>query len=749
LHYFSKTLLFLFLVCCANITYAQETDKTSNEENPFKGATFDKVRSRFNKPEIEIKKTGLISNVIKVINNSSENLNFRLDVLLPSGWTNIIENDKVYNIAIKDTLPIPVLLIPSKLKKNNSEVIINCFLIDLDGQQIGDNSFTLKTKRKVAWEVEVKTANRFYFKNDEYKKKFEYTVTNKGNYKQDIYVDHLIPKKDLYLTDTTDIDKVLKRTDNLLSLEIGQQADFSYSASAIIEDTRNQKKISNIGYDPYTNNKYKKYGLLINSSEPKRVSDVSNKKSNKVAFIKLPNEIELQTYGYPSLPLIVDLNIQNLMSDYPFMNLQMRGVKILNNNANLVYSTQLNYYKSYYEKNQLKDSPWYIGYFGERTSLEIGQVGSGITGISNFGHGIKGSLRFTDSSRITAFYSSSSSLFDQPESQSFGGSYYMSLFNRLSLKAQIGRTENKFNNRNINIITFQPGLRIGKRNRINLLASQSKQEIISQSDKTGYRFGGAFSLNLFKNQTTNINANYNDKNYGGGSSERKGLNQRTTLRLSNIWSTFLNNSYNSTLTPIIRDGEQQDYLEEVLFNTLMFSKRGKKTSNMYGMYYDVRDNLSINSINRGITYRTSVYLYEKNLQNSITLRAGYAKEITDAPTKDHFRFDFTSLTRYKVWNFTARYRLGVQNLNNSQISTNNTTPQYIRLSAQNQYVFKNKKLVLETNLNYSYLNVTKNNSLGIYPQLFYYAKKGWRFNLKLNYSHRSTDYSDIYQTDQD
>ena len=36
---------------------------------------------------------------------------------------------------------------------------------------------------------------------------------------------------------------------------------------------------------------------------------------------------------------------------------------------------------------------------------------------------------------------------------------------------------------------------------------------------------------------------------------------------------------------------------------------------MYGMYYDVRDNLSINSINRGITYRTSVYLYEKNLQN--------------------------------------------------------------------------------------------------------------------------------------
>lgn len=751
LHSFTKALLLLLFLYCAPLTYAQSDGEDSKKEteNSFKGATYDKVRTRFNKPEIEIKKTGLISNVIKVINNSNENLNFTLDVLLPKGWTNIVGNDKVYNVSIKDTIPIPVLLIPSKLKKNNSEVMVNCFLIDLEGQQIGDNSFVIKTTKKVAWEVEVKTANRFYFKNEEYNKKFEYTVTNRGNYKQDIYVDHVIPKNDLYLTDTSDVAKKLKRTDNLLSLEIGEQADFSYSASAIIEDKRNQRRVSNTGYNPYSSTEYKKYGLLINSSEPKRMSTKYHKKSNKVAFIKLPNEIELQSYGYPSLPLTVELNVQNLMSDYPFMNLNMRGVKVLKNNANLVYSTQLNYYKAYYDKNQLKDSPWYIGYFSERTSFEIGQVGSGIMGIPSFGTGMRASLRFNDSNKISAFYSSSESIFNEPESQSFGGSYTISFFRRLQIKGQIGRSENQFTNKNLNIINIQPTLYIGRRNRINLMAAQSQQEIGGAKDVVGYRFGGGFSLNLFKNQTTTVNGNYNDKNFGGGSSERLGLSQRTSVRLNRDWTTYLNNSYNYTLTPLLIDGQMTEYLDEVSFNNLLFSHTANGQSNMYGIYYDIRNNLNTNLINRGVSYRNSFFIYEKNLQNSITVRGGYAKLVDDGPTRDHFRFDFTSLTRYKVWTFTTRYRYGIQNINSRQNTGYNAIPQFLRLSAQNQYVFKNKKLILETNVNYNYLNTTKNNSFGLFPQLFYYTKGGWRFNLKCNYSYRSTDYSDIYTFNQD
>lgn len=746
-----RTLSFLLLFFYYGLFYAQNTgsEEDAPTENVFKGTTNDKVRTRFKHPEFELEKNGLISNVLSVINNSRENLNFTVDVLIPGSWQSLMPYDKVYNVAIKDTVSIPIFIVPSKLKKNNGEVLINCFLIDLDGQQIGDNSFLLRTKRKVAWEVEVKTANRFYFKNEEFNKKFEYSVINRGNYKQDIYVSHLFPKKNLYLSDTTDVEKVLKDTDNLLSLDIGEQAEFSYFASAIVQDTRNQKKVSNTSYNPYANTVYKKYGLLINSSEPKRSGKRSYKKTNKVSFIKLPNEIELQTYGYPSMPLTVEMIAQNVLGDYPFMSLNMRGNKKFSNGDNLVYSTQLNYYRSYYEQNQLKDSPWYVGYFGNRASLEVGQVGSGIVGISTFGKGIRGSLFLADRFKVTGFYSSANGLFDETGNQSFGGSFSTSLFNRIYLKAQVGRTENKALDRNINVITLQPNIKIGKRNKLNLILAQSTQELRGLTDKVGYRFGTSFSLNLYKPVSTNISLNYNDKNFGGGSSERKGITHKTTYTISDKWSAFLNNSYNSTRIPYIQDFEKVEFLEEIFFNNLLFSRRKKDAAEMYGIFYDMRNNIDVKSINRGLMYRTSLFDYQRNFQNSITLRAGYAKALISEPTKDHFSFDFTSLTRYKVWNFTTRYRYGVPTVSRRQQVGYNSTPQFIRISGQHQYMFKNKKLILETNANYNYSNIAANNSFGFYPELFYFNKKGWRFNLRLTYSYRSTDYTDIYAFNQD
>jgi len=309
LNTYFKTLLFLIIVSFNLTSYSQKKEEIKSDTIPnlFKGTTTDKVRTRFNKPEIELKKGSLVSNVLMVVNNGKENINFTLDVLLPNNWNSIIAYDKIYNLSVKDTLVIPVLLIPSKLNSGSSEIIINSFLIDLDGQQIGDNSFVLKTKKKISWDVIVKTANRFYFKNDEYNKKFEYSIINKGNYKQDIYVNHLFPKKDLFLSDTSDIEKKIISPNKTLSLAVGEEAKLSYFASAIKLDQRNKKKVSISNYVPYTNEYFKKYGMVINSSEPKSLGKNVYKKANKIAFIKLPNEIELQPYGYPSFPVTLEI----------------------------------------------------------------------------------------------------------------------------------------------------------------------------------------------------------------------------------------------------------------------------------------------------------------------------------------------------------------------------------------------------------------------------------------------------------
>ena len=169
---FTLSLFFYF-----GITQAQNAPAISNNDG-YKGTSAEKVKTKFIKPEIEIKKSGLISNVLKIINTNKDNLNFTLDVLIPNDWNSIINPNKTYSLKVNDTLVIPVIIDPSKLKSGNSEVIINSFIIDLDGQQIGDNSFIIKTKKQVKWDIDVKTANRFYFKNDEFNKKFEYRFFN-------------------------------------------------------------------------------------------------------------------------------------------------------------------------------------------------------------------------------------------------------------------------------------------------------------------------------------------------------------------------------------------------------------------------------------------------------------------------------------------------------------------------------------------------------------------------------------------
>ena len=81
-----------------------------------------------------------------------------------------------------------------------------------------------------------------------------------------------------------------------------------------------------------------------------------------------------------------------------------------------------------------------------------------------------------------------------------------------------------------------------------------------------------------------------------------------------------------------------------------------------------------------------------------------------------------------------------------QNQNNFSTPQSLRLSIQNQYLFPNKQFVLESKLIYSYNNIFKNHSLGVFPQLFYFSDSGWRFGLSANYMFTSSDFSSVYDT---
>ena len=725
-----------------------QNNTTSKNLDTIPFIRYGQVSTKFSKPTEELKKGQIISNVLKIINHADIPLNFSVDAIFPGGWKRIGSKNKIHIAKPKDTVFVPIIILPTKLINGNTEIIVNTFIIDEDGQQIGNNFFTLTTTKKVAWSIDIKNNTNFYFKNDENTKDFNFLINNNGNYNQDIFVSYTIPRKDLILTDT--LLKPLIEPNKTFTLLPGEQKEIKHKIIAKSINERNENRISINNYLPLTNTQRIARTLIVNTSEPKiRKTDLQRK--TKINFIKLPNEIEANSFGYPNLPLIVDLTAQNILDNRSFLSLNLQGFKQLNPEASLVYFTQLNYSNSFFTNNVFKNAPWYVGYFDDKKSIEIGQVNGDLIGASSSGKGIKLGYQFNEKHSAGGFYVNSNGFFSSENSIiSYGGWYKFKYNESIRLRASAGRSSNNFTERVNNSIILQPSVNFLNSHSISFISGfnnlQFKVNDISQSTN-GYLIGTNYSSIAFKKKLrSNINVRYNDKYFSNGSSERINISQRFNYQLSKDWIAIATNNYQKS-NIFNRNTDTFLYTQENFFSNVSFSKKTLKGSYQPGVFFEYRNFPNNSFVLRGLNFRYSLYNFEKNLLSSIFTRAGYAKPKDIIDSEEYFSLEMSGLFRYQTWSLTGRYNLGTFSSISSQQNQNNfSTPQSLRLSIQNQYLFPSRKFVLESNLIYSYNNIFKNHSLGIFPQLFYFSDSGWRFGLSANYMFTSSDFSSVYDT---
>ena len=746
LKFFTWLVVLAFLVVSKKGVSQNNTTSKNLDTIPF--IRYGQVSTKFSKPTEELKKGQIISNVLKVINHADIPLNFSVDAIFPGGWKRIGSKNKIHIAKPKDTVFVPIIILPTKLVNGNTEIIVNTFIIDEDGQQIGNNFFTLTTTKKVAWSIDIKNNTNFYFKNDENTKDFNFSINNNGNYNQDIFVSYTIPRKDLILTDT--LLKPLIEPNKTFTLLPGEKKEIKHKAIASSLNKRNENRISINNFLPLTNTQRITRTLIVNTSEPKiRKTDLQRK--TKINFIKLPNEIEANSFGYPNLPLIVDLTAQNILDNRSFLSLNLQGFKQLNSEASLVYFTQLNYSNSFFTNNVFKNAPWYVGYFDDKKSIEIGQVNGDLIGASSSGKGIKIGYQFNEKHSAGGFYVNSNGFFSSENSIiSYGGWYKFKYNESIRLRASAGRSSNNFTERVNNSIILQPSVNFLNSHSISFISGfnnlQFKVNDISQSTN-GYLIGTNYSSTAFKKKLrSNINVRYNDKYFSNGSSERINISQRFNYQLSKDWIAIATNNYQKS-NIFNRNTDTFLYTQENFFSNVSFSKKTLKGAYQPGAFFEYRNFPNNSFILRGLNFRYSLYNFEKNLLTSIFTRAGYAKPKDIIDSEEYFSLEMSGLFRYQTWSLTGRYNLGTFSSISSQQNQNNfSTPQSLRLSIQNQYLFPSKQFVLESNLIYSYNNIFKNHSLGIFPQLFYFSDSGWRFGLSANYMFTSSDFSSVYDT---
>ena len=511
---------------------------------------------------------------------------------------------------------------------------------------------------------------------------------------------------------------------------------------------RNFRRISQDSYDPNKKENKKTHSLIINSSEP-RLSNKALQKRTKVNFITLPNELKANPYGYPYLPLTVRLSAQNILDDRSFLSLSLRGFKQINETSNLLYSTDISYSNSFFTNDILKNAPWYVGYFDDKKTIEIGQISGNVMGIASSGKGIKGSYKINDQHEVGAFYTNSGGFAASKSSISIGAWHNFSYNEDIEVKTQIGRNINTISNRSINVLSIQPRIRLQKKYSISLISSFTNKKQDNEPayfKANGFLFGSSFASSFLKKKLRfNFSARYNNRNFGFGNFDRFFANNRLTYTINDKWNVFLSNNYHQTSNYNVITGVS-NYSQETLYNNLVFNTKNSSGNYQPGIFYEYRNYPNSIIHNRGLTFRYSNYNFNKNLISSLYLRAGYTKPtLNNTDNKDYFNFELSSLTRFRTWNFNAKYNLGAFSTLTSQQTLNDfITPQSIRLSAQNQYLFPSKKVVIESSAIYSFNNVFSNHTLGIYPTIYYFNNSGWRFGMSSNYTFSTSDYSTVF-----
>jgi len=711
----------------------------ADSNNELKGTEFDQVLTGFNFPEIVLKEGEIISNVLKVYNNRDQSIKFTVDLIAPGGWQILNDINQVYESTVGDTLFIPVILIPNKLIEGRTEVIINAFLLDEDDNQIANNHFTLRTLKTTSWNIHVEPGNRLYFKNGENTVDFSYNVLNTGNYKQEIFLQNKTIRGDLVLLDTngTQVDSEYLN----LILDSRRDTTLHYQASTVMGAKRNARTVSLNNYKPGSNDYYKKYSLYINSSEPHSVGAETYKTGNKIDFVRLPNEAKVSPFGFATLPLIVEANVQNVLDENSFMSLNLRGFKQLNKDASLSYFTQINYVRNYYSNEFLENSPWYIGYFDKTKTVEVGQVSANIVGLNSFGKGIKASYTLSDRHKAGAFFMRAPNFFSDVRSESYGGYYTYTLSDYAKVTGQFGRQVTAADQTTIDSYSVLPSFTLFKKHNFRLLgAATNRNDTTGQV--VGYLIGGNYSSHYLNRKLRfSAGARYNNRDFSRGAFTRLNANHRSSYFINKKWEVYLSNNYQDNTTFSRVDGSEL-FRQVFFFNNLVFSTAGKRGTHQYGLFYDYREYLNNIIQNRGISFRYSANSYTKNFLATIFARAGYSLPVGAVPERNYFNLQLSSLVRYKVWNFTARYGYGAVSdgfLFNNQLE--NSTPQNLRLSVQNQYQFKNEHLILQSSIIYNYGNVFENHRVGFFPEIFFFSKNGWRFSVNGSYNFNSSRYA--------
>lgn len=709
-----KLTVFIIWILLSNLTLqAQEDGRTLHVGGNGVSMGFSQERSN-------IKASDVASNVLFIVNNTNKTLDLNLQINPPAGWQLFGKTSRELSLTPKDTTFIPLRVRPAYDINGNTNYLVNVFLSTKDFT-ISNGMWYIKVDKISLWQA-FTPSNKLYFTGEKDSTSFQVSVSNQGNADEALQV-RLSMDKEIILIDGNG--SQIQPRPRSIYLRAGHDTTLYYVIK--LSDKQKMPNAPKVqGGDIQ-----KKYRLKIRVLNEKAGKSSGRSWSGNIDFYKLDNKMKIKETKLNGIPITFDFNTYDVLSDHTYSSLNLYGNKRFQNNSLLNYFFQADFIQNQLNPNSFLGNYQYLGYFHKYFSVEVGDIGANRSGSTLSGKGAKASVTFAKNT-LGAIYIRKPKLFEDYYAQGFG------FFHNLSLKNIFWDNYYQHLNNNFSKINSDYGnsfltLRIKRTQSIRIGAGYSSEyhywDPASPLTLTGYgaRFGYSGSFKKFNIQ---LNANYGSPNY----TPRRGtLNATPSIRYR------INNKYQLEAMYSYFDFRPEIYTRGQLFNgdiynthetysLKLFYNNGPNLFIFNPQYYTIKS-LPIDANTGGVAfeYRLRSRTPFKFYANSFL---GYSYFPNSPDLGEIFVAYVRTSIRYNYFQFNARYYFGpYYQVEQLQFVETEINPQKFYANMYYDYWFLNNKLRLNLNLNYYFNTVNTRQQLNTRPELFYYAKSGFRFSI--------------------
>lgn len=731
-----RHIIIIFLFSCVVSAYAQDTIP------PMIKTTTSGLQFKFNKYIVNFVKGEMISNVLAVTNNKNTPVKFFVDISIPSEWKAISKKDKLYELAPGDSIFIPFHILPKVNLKGSTRFLFTTFIYGENDEPYGYTYFYGLIKKQTSWSI-TSNEQKVYLRNGQTVAPFNISIMNNSNEEQDIHLSYRTISKSIAVLDSSGEKNAL--TPQTFRLHSQYDTIFNYYFSKQIEP-RNYRPIDYEGYNPYSIGEANKSSVYFNSTSP-NVGDKSKfQAGQKIDFIQLSDNWEVNRYGTDVLPLTADLNTYNILGDNPMLNLNLRGQAFLNETSTLVYNAQLNYMTHIFTTNPYENANIYLGYFHSKFNVQFGNLTGGVLGTYQNGQGLKAEYYIDSKQKIGAFYTTSPRLFsNNPQHTTFGLTHNFQN-KTFRVNTQFGHSINNEQKTFTDVLNVNASTNIIKNHSFGIRAGLSRNVqqdsvIIDYGFMGGVYYSGRY---LHKKMNSHVSALYTSPVFGVFTFERLTVNVGNEYQLNEKWNIGLkNNLYRYPEKQPITYGNKINFQ---LNNQLNFNRINAKAGNFCPFaFYNISRVQNFNVHSRGLGLNVGKYNMVDYYRYFFNIRTGYNHAL-DTLSKEFFFLQLAGFVQVRTISFMTRYNLGNFSVSRNYFLYNSVkNPQSISLSLRHQYVFKRRAFVMQNAGGFSYSTIT-GKSLNFNPEIYCYTKRGWRFRIFADWNFSIGVKSEMRQT---